>query len=353
MPKTIVTETPTKDVRRYLQHWTDRSRVAEALGEQHGAIPADRRKIKARQAALFVEQGIEYLSSADDSSLLTKPLPLFYAAENLVKAVCIIADETLVSSNFRAHGLSGDKRKRNSIKNFCCKAERPGSDVWSRVVTHANADWIKASVRCDGVGLVGDYAVSYSTPQSGELMLGELLRHLPELAEDVNHAKWGSPYVARIENYEWVSTEQPFQTTGFKFRVDHRHDPQTRAMILRRQQDVLKGYECTFDRLNSLDFASSGTGFNVPRLRMDVFGELFIDFGRKEPLIGELATYVAALFILSDVVRYQPDQWKRLLDDHPLERILMDRFLDVAGRKVPNLVLNGLSQETVLLRSAR
>ena len=33
--------------------------------------------------------------------------------------------------------------------------------------------------------------------------------------------------------------------------------------------------------------------------------------------------YPLGLFILSDVVRYQPDQWKRLLDDHPAETILI------------------------------
>jgi hypothetical protein len=57
---------------------------------------------------------------------------------------------------------------------------------------------------------------------------------------------------------------------------------------------------------------------------------------------GELASYYAALFILSDAVRYQ-GQWQKVLDDHPEEEVLVDRFLDVAIRKLPNLALNHLT----------
>jgi hypothetical protein len=46
--------------------------------------------------------------------------------------------------------------------------------------------------------------------------------------------------------------------------------------------------------------------------------------------MGEFVLYLAALFILSDVVRYQ-GQWKRLLDDHPEEALLVDRFLLKVG----------------------
>jgi len=58
--------------------------------------------------------------------------------------------------------------------------------------------------------------------------------------------------------------------------------------------------------------------------------------------LGELPSYYAALFILSDAVRYQ-GQRERLLQDHPEEAVLIDRFLDVAVRKLPNLALNHLT----------
>jgi len=76
--------------------------------------------------------------------------------------------------------------------------------------------------------------------------------------------------------------------------------------------------------------------FPFCRFRLDVFGEAWVDFGPSTQAFGELVTYYAALFILSDAVRYQADQWLRLLDDHPSEAILVMRFLDMAVRKVPN-----------------
>jgi YaaC-like Protein len=87
-----------------------------------------------------------------------------------------------------------------------------------------------------------------------------------------------------------------------------------------------------------------------PAMGLDLFGQPYLDFGRGRVALAELPTYYAALFILSDVVRYQ-GQWKRLLDDHPQEAVLIDRFLDVATRKVPNLVLNELGQVLYLFRT--
>jgi hypothetical protein len=75
-----------------------------------------------------------------------------------------------------------------------------------------------------------------------------------------------------------------------------------------------------------------------------------MDFGRTRVVLAELPTYYAALFILSDVVRYQ-GQWKRLLDDHPQEAVLVDRFLEVATRKIPNLALNELARVLYLFRT--
>ncbi len=80
-------------------------------------------------------------------------------------------------------------------------------------------------------------------------------------------------------------------------------------------------------------------------MRCDIFGSLYMDFSADPAELSELLIYLAALFILSDVVRYQVDQWARLLDDHPDEAIFIERFLDVAARKIPNLALNELEND--------
>lgn len=52
-------------------------------------------------------------------------------------------------------------------------------------------------------------------------------------------------------------------------------------------------------------------------------------------------------------MRYQPDQWPRLLNDHPDEAIMIDRFLEIAARKLPNLYLTELHEELFLFKFAR
>jgi hypothetical protein len=95
------------------------------------------------------------------------------------------------------------------------------------------------------------------------------------------------------------------------------------------------------------------TPVEVPTIRPDVFGDLFLDLSRTRREIGELPLYLAALFILSDVVRYQAEHWLRLLADHPAEEIVVERFLDLAGRKVPNLILNELHQQVFEFKLSR
>src|SRR5215218_4173299 len=105
-------------------------------------------------------------------------------------------------------------------------------------------------------------------------------------------------------------------------------------MIVRHESDLLQGYTRGLDALDVIEYsaATSAPPLGGPAMRCDIFGSLYMDFSRALGELGELLTYLAALFILSDVVRYQVDQWARLLDDHPDEEIFIERFLDVAAR---------------------
>jgi hypothetical protein len=116
------------------------------------------------------------------------------------------------------------------------------------------------------------------------------------------------------------------------------------AMIIRRERRLLPGHTRGIDTLDVIEYTATTSTLPLsgPAMRCDLFGSLHMDFSGDPPILSELLIYLAALFILSDVVRYQVDQWARLLDDHPDEGIFIERFLDVASRKVPNLALNEL-----------
>src|SRR5207244_1758996 len=163
-------------------HWGNASFVEGELQARHTGLSPDLRRRKARTVALSILQGLEFFESAEDASLLARPLPLFYAVENITKAVCIFNDPRLEEADFRAHGLRGDRSRRYSIKNLECKIGRPGSDVWSRAFALVNADVLRFEMLQDGLGVIRDDRIQYATVRLAagtSLKLGELLRHLP------------------------------------------------------------------------------------------------------------------------------------------------------------------------------
>src|SRR4051812_39444643 len=121
MPRIVSTEQPAVDVCRYLRHWANPDFTLSELLQVHaGAIPVEKRTRKARDIAASVAQGLELLENARASSLLTKPLPLFYATEALAKAVTIFLDPDLESADFKAHGLRGIKGTRYFVRTLAC-----------------------------------------------------------------------------------------------------------------------------------------------------------------------------------------------------------------------------------------
>jgi len=141
VPRVITTENPGVEVRRYLRHWSNTDHLEQEIQARHSGTVAEKRRRKARDISATVSQGIELLEAATLASLLTKPLPLFYAAEALAKAMAMIRDPSLEGADFKAHGLRGVKKRRYFIRTLSCEVVGPGSDVWSRLVALSNADW--------------------------------------------------------------------------------------------------------------------------------------------------------------------------------------------------------------------
>jgi hypothetical protein len=351
MPLWVPTENPDREMRRWLRRWTDQSFVDQQLAVRHPSLSSSQTRKRAREIALHVTQGLEYIDSAEPATVLTRPLPLFYAVENLTKALVMMETGTIGATDFRVHGLTSDKQRRYSIKNLRCKVGSAGRDVWSRVVQATSTELVAVRFVHDGHPVVGDADQSRMPTAGGPgrmLQFGELIKRMPELQQDVIAARWGCPYTVRIEIYSLAINSGPPTSQSVRVRLDYMHDADTKAMIARAERSALKGYQQVFDVLNSVEYAHPGPSAEAPPIRADAFGDLYADFGPLRSHLSDVALHFAALFILSDVVRYQPDRWKRLLDEHPIEATLVDRYLDVAVRKVPNLVLTAMLRQCVL-----
>jgi hypothetical protein len=347
MPIDIATEEPSVDVCRYLRRWTHPKFVEQEIARRHTGVTPERRRRMARDAAACLAQGLELIEAARSSSVLTKPLGLFYAAEAMAKAVSIVASTALDGSSFRAHGLQGVKKRRYFIRTLTCKVQNPGSDVWSRLCAAANFDLVRLENRTDGVPQVSDHFEMHSpTPRAAgtEIALAELLRQLPELADDVSLAGMSHPLVVHCPTYELI-VDNAAQQISCNLTLRHAANAATKQMILSadRARGYLRDFRLTRDVLDVLSY-SAGPAARIfgPERRSDIFGRLYMNFVGEGGYLAELPAYYAALFILSDAVRYQ-GQWQKLLADHPEEEVLVDRFLEVATRKLPNLALNHLA----------
>lgn len=355
-PQNITTENPSRDVRRFLQHWSDVDFVSERLNVSSPGLPAVTRRAKSRSIAGCIAQGLEYLSAAAATPLLTKPLPLFYAAENLAKATSIARDPALTSSDFKSHGISGDDAKRYSIRNLRCKTSKPGKDTWSHFFRVANTDIVSLTRTIDGVGQVSTLRLQGTAklPKAGrQLVFGDLVKHLPELVDDVPLVGWGHSYVVHLSSYRITYATGPPPATAVWLTLRHGHNVGAKAMIVSHESHLLKEFQKTKDVMDVMDYHAAAPEVNGPHIRMDVFGDLYMDFDGARLQLSESVIYLTALHILSHAVRYNAEQWKRLLDDHPRESILVDRFLDIALRKLPNLMLNHLGDDVYQFRFAR
>jgi hypothetical protein len=357
MPRVITTENPGVDVRRYLRHWSNLDHLEQDIQGRHPGTAAEKRRRKARDISATVSQGIELLEAASVASLLTRPLPLFYAAEAFAKAMMVLKDGALEGGDFKAHGLRGVKKQRYFIRTLSCEVGTPGSDVWSRAVASLDGDWTPYTSYVDGQGTIADRRDTPAgvAPSVGsELALGQLLRHLPELAEDLPAAGCAHPYVVHLRDLEVHENTGPPPHASIQCSLRHAHNLDTKQMIVDHEapRGLLSGYIQTRDAYDVLMYTATAPTLGEivrPHLRGDIFGELYFDFSRTRQQLAEFPTYYAALFILSDVVRYQ-GQWKRLIDEHPEEAVLIDRFLDIAIRKLPNLALNELAQRVHLFK---
>ena len=309
-PRNITTENPSRDVRRFLQHWGDETFVAESLVRRFPAVSAATRRQKSRTIASAISQGIGYLDAAQTTPLLTKPLPLFYAAENLAKGVAIALTALLTASDFKSHGISGDDAKRYSVRNLQCKVGAPRNDTWSHFFRASNVDSIVVSRDVDGRGVTSTIRTQYDTkllPSGTKLVLGELLKHLPELADDISLVGWGHPYVVHLSSYRIQQTTGPPRNTAVWLTLRHGHNQDVRRMITSAEGTLLKGFAQSADQLDIVSYQCGAEDVEVPHMRMDVFGDLYMDFKRTLTVLGEPVIYLAALHILSHLCVTTPN----------------------------------------------
>ncbi len=267
--------------------------------------------------AVRMRQAIELRMATRQASLLTAPLTLYYSFLNLTRACMAIQEEELSTG----HGL----RFKEDTQLLTCRA---------RLEDGTFTDYLK----CTGI----------SWKKGLEVPLDECLSRIIETSEDYYTATRNPPLVSpvRVEAHrsgkmflhfreDWVGGEAHFRAnwqdefpspvpfcelepTGCVLRVQHDKEP-----------DSLQHVEGLCNRMLEINL--------IPSMEPTWFL-----IRRTDPNLvwGRAAYYIAALFILSSVIRYQPELMLRVTSTNSKWNWFLRRFVDRAERFYPHLMFN-------------
>jgi len=315
----IVTEDPKEEQWRRLSQFTYETNIKKFLTARgHHAVSGE--------VLAFIggsiQQGRAYFSAAETAPLDIGPLLVYYGATNILAGAATMLMGT--RPDIRTHGMKLWVPKTD----FLADAEISPFDP------HHGALHLLGSVFSPGCPLI----------HSGKWTLEEILASIPDVHAEYMNQYSGTPHTMPMEIV-----------------------PQKRGVLERTQW-------INADRFNSLDEILSRieglkTAYLAPQ--HDQGGD-YVIFYRKQrgPDIGEysisgqkhlqvmhvkqnhhlnpsqIMLLFMGLFALGILSRYHPERWTPFVrNDLTGERLVVEKFIDVSMRYLPNLVLNMLTGE--------
>lgn len=295
-----------------------RKRLKENFKDQF--ISEKRLEEKANNIQFCLKQAKDYINSAKYSSIITKPVLIYYSYVSFSTALIIFKklDKTL-NSMPESHGLSmlypsriGDNTKNQFLK-ISAKLNRRGlfaelsetalSDTYSLPIKISNAS--NASKSC-----IQSFKFNETNPDISEVDLMSLLGNISDIWKECR-------LLLDIENN--IFEGQPILFNNLLI------------FKILKQNDLIKQntIENKISSLNKFEiYESSNDNFfykkkvpddilSLPLIKTDRFGETFItaDIGNNLIANDYLLQYLT-FFILGSIARYKPDTWRIILEDN-------------------------------------
>ena len=315
--------------------------------EPPGLAGKDKGRRKVFAAAL--QQAEELHAAAIHAGFTSRPLPLFYALSQAGRAIAAVRVE---GSDWQpsSHGLEA-KFDSNNV--------------------------LTARVSSSGRGAFQTVSAATNSPDlDGDLTLGALLATLPEVSGAVGpHVE--EPVALRLER-EYESTFGEYA----KLVPPHGSlaiycGPEASLPLGDRQQAAMEILLEPFQRAEGwviqpgihycrgrpaialtwpLEEAGGRRGYKALEVVATPVGQDFYlrpTLGEGGGEIGLLMTWWAILLLLSSLARYEPARWQAALDvDQRDAAVLLEEVLDLAQERVPELVLEALTDDLLLAQLA-
>ena len=268
-----------------------------------------------------IHQSIEFRASAGAGSLLSRPLPLYYSFLNLIRATLSIVPEIIPKPQ---HGL---KQKTGSSLWECAAEIHPGT--FTDLLDWLGVPWKKGTT----------------------LSLKQCLSRTPEVSRSFASPKRGKPNVCPVTVRSRTSGEVKFlldpdliEVETFQANWMHWYPKLAQRFKLSEGGSDLYLSDAILPKSYE-EVCSICEELLVPRLTLGSSAIWFLEREDNAPiLMPRLAQYLAAMFILGSLVRYEPE----LLDEAGRaaseDGWFLDEFLSAAERFFPQLILERIYQ---------
>lgn len=344
----IQTDDKIREVWTHLEFFSTEDYVRNKLSAMHNDLEQNDLETKAFLISSCIKQAQEYYHAAVSVSMLTKPLLIYYGMYSLAKALIFLFNPMVSLGSISHHGLIKPRISESTEKLLDAETKLCRRGIFHQLSKHAltNQCVIKCDEMFDSTTATDVYRTFCSRfAELGEarvLTLGELLVALPELFEILSEAGIENNKLLKVDislhkniSDNWARILAIYKTENDAITLEFLQN-KFRAISSNKEQ-IREDSQCfVFQRSLYRDYNEL-----IPSpLVQAVSGQHFLILSDKP--ISDICVHFAMMFLLSNIVRYKPPLWQKILKT--TYKSVISKFLTVSESKFPNLILNELQQ---------
>lgn len=338
----IKTNDPLRETWTYLRLFSNESYVSKLVKEE---------KIK-DEIVSCIRQAEEIYNLAKSSSVLTKPILLFYGMQRLAKALIFLKNPEVDINDLRNHGLSGGGISDQIEKfwdNKITKTKKGIFPEFSRWTTKNNV-LFQATIYGEDDTHYTNYFVHQSDISgflnSSEFKIYDLFSLVPELYDLF--------YIFKMENKLLIHCH-------FAFRV---HPDNKIDELLNIQKKLeLDSLKTRFPSIGIFtSFKEQPNQFTISSKRIDeeIFPDPLVETELNETYliaspsnannISDLNVHYVLMFLLNHIARYKTRLYTQMMSSKEKSEPItfIQKILEVTEHKFPKLILDQLLEEYFL-----
>jgi hypothetical protein len=328
------TETPLIDIWGQLRYLASSANVYNLLcgklASQRTFLFPESDELKARsyEIASCIRQADEYYRSADSVSLATQPLLHFYGASALAKAVILANIPEVQLSDLNYHGLS---TRPTVAPKFAeeLKAYNDRPKEWEVEKEYAISNNGVFPYLCQAVG-------DKVPPNGCVFTFKELLSTIPDMARRFSHFSEPS-HCFYLSNFPEFNQDK-------KLHVSFSSREKLRKVTTIFPEFVTQ-FEQTGDGFVSCDPMDKYPPFLC--IQEGTVAGIYLVRPLECGIYKSFPILFTTLYILSNVVRYKPTFWMKVIDGQTSGIIsIVEAFCSIAKRRLPNDVLDAIWNES-------